>query len=245
MADIDAALGAVNTAVVLLVLESAAVLASGIAGMLVAANKQMDLVGAYALACLNAFGGGTVRDLLLDNRPFYWMAHPAFFIALLAITIPFVYSVRMYRLAHALHRRSVRMDAIGLALFTIAGSGIALAHDAPLFVAVLMGVVTGTTGGMLRDVAVNEIPDLFRPGGLYASAAFVGAAAFVAALRFGLSYSQSTVLGAFLIVVLRLVSVRLGLAMPSPLWARQPAATPEETRVSPVDNCKDSPRNGD
>jgi len=60
---------------VLHVLEAAAVIASALAGMIVAADKRMDLIGAFALACVNAFGGGTVRDLLLDNRPFYWMAH--------------------------------------------------------------------------------------------------------------------------------------------------------------------------
>src|SRR3954464_4635945 len=145
--------------------------------MMVASTKRMDIVGAYALACVNAFGGGTLRDLLLDNRPFYWIAHWEYLIAIFAICLPFVYSVRMFRIASAVHRKSVKMDATGLALFTITGTGIALTHDTPLVVAVLMGVIAGTTGGVLRDVVVNEVPDLFRPGGLYASASFVGAAA--------------------------------------------------------------------
>src|SRR3954453_22133625 len=99
-------------------LEAAAVIASAIAGMIVAADKRMDLVGALGLACVNAFGGGTIRDILLDNRPFYWMAHWEYLLAILAICVPFVYSVRMFRIAAAVHRRSVKMDAIGLALFT-------------------------------------------------------------------------------------------------------------------------------
>jgi uncharacterized membrane protein YeiH len=214
----EAMFAGVDTALVLALVEAAAVVASAVAGVLMAANKRMDLVGAYALACVNAFGGGTVRDLLLDNRPFYWIAHPWFFLAILAICIPLVYSVRMLALATAFHRRSVRVDAIGLALFTISGSGIALAHDAPLFVAVLMGVVTGTTGGVLRDVAVNELPDLFRPGSLYASASFAGALLFVGGLWADMGYSQAAVVGALVTIVLRLVSVRLGLAMPRPQW---------------------------
>jgi len=214
----DGVLAGANTALVLAIVEAAAVVASAVAGMLVAANKRMDLVGAYALACINAFGGGTVRDLLLDNRPFYWMLHPLFFIAILAICIPFVYSVRMLHLATAFHRRSVHMDAIGLALFTITGAGIAFAHHTPLFVAVLMGVVTGTTGAVLRDVAVNELPDLFRPGSLYASASFAGAAVFIGALWADVGYTQAAVLGALLVIALRLVSVRLGVAMPRPQW---------------------------
>src|SRR5689334_24339981 len=106
----DSALAGVNSQLVLQVIEAAAVVASAIAGMIVASNKGMDLVGAFALACVNAFGGGTLRDLLLDNRPFYWMANWWFFVAILAIVVPFVYSVRVFRLATEVHRRSVKMD---------------------------------------------------------------------------------------------------------------------------------------
>jgi uncharacterized membrane protein YeiH len=142
-----------------------------------------------------------------------------FFPAILAICIPFVYSVRAFRLAREVHRRSVKMDAIGLGLFTIAGAGIALAHDAPIVVAALMGVVTGTTGGVLRDIVVNEVPDLFRPGGLYATASLAGALAFVGGLMSGIEYTTAAILGAAVVVLLRVVSVRLGLAMPRPQWS--------------------------
>ncbi|HZZ94600.1 MAG TPA: TRIC cation channel family protein [Usitatibacter sp.] len=203
---------------VLTFLEAAAVLASAVAGMIVASNKGMDLVGAYALACVNAFGGGTVRDLLLDNRPFYWMAHWQYLVAIGAICVPFVYNARMYRMTSAMHRRSVRVDAIGLALFTITGVGLALQHDTPLVVALLMGVVTGTMGGVLRDVVVNEVPDLFRPGGLYATAALAGAVAFVLALQQEVRYVYASLTGIATIVVLRLLSLRLGLGIPKPHW---------------------------
>ena len=212
------ALASVNSQLVLQIVEAAAVVVSAIAGMIIASNKRMDLVGTFALACMNAFGGGTMRDLLLDNRPFYWMANWWFFLAILAIAIPFVYSVRVFRLATEVHRRSVKTDALGLALFTISGAGIALAHDAPLVVAVLMGVVAGTTGGVLRDIVVNELPDLFRPGGLYATASLAGAVAFVGCLHQQLDYTSSAIAGATLVVLLRLLSVRLGVAMPRPQW---------------------------
>jgi uncharacterized membrane protein YeiH len=214
----QAALSGVNSQLVLQIVEAAAVVASALAGMIIASNKRMDLVGTFALACMNAFGGGTLRDLLLDNRPFYWMANWWFFLAILAIAVPFVYSVRAFKLATAVHRRSVKTDALGLALFTISGTGIALAHDAPLVVAVLMGVIAGTTGGVLRDIVVNELPDLFRPGGLYATASLAGALAFVGGLYEKFDYTSSAVAGAAIVVVLRLLSVRLGVAMPSPQW---------------------------
>jgi uncharacterized membrane protein YeiH len=208
----------INSELVLAVLEASAVIASAIAGMIVASHKGMDLVGAYALACLNAFGGGTVRDLLLDNRPFYWMAHWQYLVAIAAICVPFVYNARMYRMTHAVHRRSVKVDAVGLALFTVTGVGTALEHQAPLVVALLMGVVTGTAGGVLRDVVVNEIPDLFRPGALYATAALAGAVVFVAGLEHDLRYSYAAGLGVASIILLRLLSVRLGVSIPAPHW---------------------------
>jgi uncharacterized membrane protein YeiH len=211
-----------TTELVLQVLEAGAVIASAIAGMIVAADKRMDLVGAYALACLNAFGGGTVRDLLLDNRPFYWMANWGYLLAILAICIPFVYSVQMFRIAAAVHRRSVKMDAIGLALFTVAGTGIALDRHAPAIVALLMGVIAGTTGGVLRDVVVNEMPDLFRPGGLYATAALAGAGSFVLLLDAGIPYANAATVGIAIVVILRLVSVRLGIGIPAPQWLGKP-----------------------
>jgi uncharacterized membrane protein YeiH len=204
---------------VLLVLEAAAVLFSALAGMIVAAQRRMDIVGTFALACLNAFGGGTARDLLLDNRPFYWMHHWGFLVAILALVVPFVYNQRTFRFAAAIHRRSVVMDAVGLALFTITGVGIALAQGRPLIVAALMGVVTGTMGGMLRDVVVNEVPDLFRPGALYATAAFVGGLAFIAGLENDLEYSYAAGIGVTVVIALRLLSVRLGLKVPAPQWA--------------------------
>ena len=79
----QAALAGVSSELVLQIVEAAAVVASAIAGMIIASNKRMDLVGTFALACVNAFGGGTLRDLLLDNRPFYWMANWWFLVAIL------------------------------------------------------------------------------------------------------------------------------------------------------------------
>ena len=211
---------------VLTLLEAAAVLVSAIAGMLVASTKRMDVVGAYALAIVNAFGGGTVRDLLLDHRPFYWMEHWVFLVAILAICIPFVYNARMYRLASEVHRRSFRVDAIGLALFTITGVGIALEQGRPLIVAVLMGVITGTMGGMLRDIVVNEIPDLFRPGALYATASFTGGLAFVAALENELRYSYAAALGIAVVILLRWVSASHGITVPAPQWSEERQRSP-------------------
>jgi len=214
----EQALAGIRSELVLEVVEAAAVIVSAIAGMIIASNKRMDLVGTFALACVNAFGGGTLRDLLLDNRPFYWMANWWFFLAILAIAVPFVYSIRMFKRTTAVQRRSVKTDALGLALCTSSGAGIALSHDAPVVVAVLMGVVAGTTGGVLRDIVVNELPDLFRPGALYATASLAGAIVFVGCLWERVDYTAAAIISAAIVVILRLLSVRLGVRMPSPQW---------------------------
>ena len=226
MGSVAAQLPALGGDLVLNILEAAAVLVSAIAGMLVASNKRMDIVGAYALAVVNAFGGGTVRDLLLDHRPFYWMQNWEFLVAILAICVPFVYNARIYRLASAVHRRSFRVDAMGLALFTITGAGIALEQGRPLIVAVLMGVITGTMGGVLRDLVVNEVPDLFRPGALYATASFTGALAFIAALENDMRYSYASAIGVVVVMGLRWVSAAHGITVPAPQWSEDPDRTP-------------------
>jgi uncharacterized membrane protein YeiH len=132
----------------------------------------------------------------------------------------------MYRLASEVHRRSFRVDAIGLALFTITGVGVALEQGSPLIVAVLMGVITGTMGGVLRDLVVNEVPDLFRPGALYATASFTGGLAFIAALHNDMRYSYATAIGVVVVAGLRLVSAAHGITVPAPQWAQEPEHTP-------------------
>jgi uncharacterized membrane protein YeiH len=87
-----------------------------------------------------------------------------------------------------------------------------------MIVAVLMGVITGTMGGMLRDVVVNELPDLFRPGALYASASFTGGLAFVAALENDVRYTYAAAIGVFVVVALRIASTQLGVRVPAPHW---------------------------
>jgi uncharacterized membrane protein YeiH len=215
------ALPTVNVDLVLQILEAAAVMVSAVAGMIVAANKGMDIVGTFSLACVNAFGGGTVRDLLLDNRPFYWMSNWEYIVVILGLCIPFVYSASAYRVTSAVHRRSGKVDALGLALFTMTGAGIALTGGSPPVVAVLMGVITGTMGGVLRDLVVNEIPELFRPGTLYATASLAGAVVFVACLHH-IDYEWALAAGIATVVVLRLASISLGLVIPAPQWMAPP-----------------------
>src|SRR5687767_13178007 len=132
-------------------IEVCAIVAFAVSGLIEAARKRLDVVGVFASAFLTAFGGGTVRDLLIDRRPFFWVEYQEYLwlvFAMSLVAIPWFRS-RHY---HFTGRAIVVPDALGLGLFSILGTSQALAAGMPGFVAVLMGVITGVVGGVLRDV---------------------------------------------------------------------------------------------
>ena len=144
-------------------------------GALVASRKQMDAIGFILIAAVTGFGGGTVRDLLLCRTPIFWLRDPA----LLAVASSV--AVLVFFTAHRLENRFRALlwaDAVGLSLYAVLGTEIALVAGANPWAAVLLGVVTATFGGVLRDVICNEVPLLLRRE-IYALAALAGAAGFV------------------------------------------------------------------
>lgn len=161
--------------------EALATLAFALSGVLAGARKRLDVVGVCVVACLAAFGGGTVRDLLLDRRPFFWVAHVELLWVVLIVS---VLSMRLLRLRghhHGLTERAILWpDALGLGLFTASGVHHALVAQMPLLVAVLMGVVTGMFGGVLRDMVCNEVPASLRDRRPYAVLSFLGGWVYIA-----------------------------------------------------------------
>lgn len=156
----------------LTVIELLAVISGAIFGVLLARRKQMDFVGVFSVALMTAFGGGTVRDVLLDRHPLFWIQYPHYpvIVFLVAIVASLVRRVpdRLEKLLHL-------PDALGLALFSVVGTDHAIQTGVTPFVAVLFGVITGTFGGVIGDIVCNEVPSLFRPATpLYATCAFVG-----------------------------------------------------------------------
>ena len=199
-------------------LEAAAVVLSAVSGMITAARKDMDIVGTYCLAVVTAFGGGTLRDLLIDRRPFFWVSHQEYLLVIGPLCVAFVYSRAFHARVSHWHGQAVLVDAMGLALFTLTGVGFALHRGLPPFVASLIGVVTGTFGGVLRDVVSMEIPVIFRPGELYAVSSFAGAWVFLGAAWLGLRPFSAPRSRSSTIVGLRMASVRWGVRVPDPLW---------------------------
>ncbi len=201
-----------------LAVEAAAVAASAISGMVSAARARMDVVGTFTLALVTAFGGGTLRDVLLERRPLFWVANKEYVFLTLLLCLPFVYSRRAFAVADALDRNSTFVDSLGLALFSLTGVRYALAAGLPPLPAALMGVVTGTFGGVLRDVLVREVPAIFRPGPLYAAASFLGCLVVLTGPHLEVPQAFADAAGFATIVLLRMASVRLGLRLPAPHW---------------------------
>ena len=153
-------------------LDTASVFVLALTGALAASRAQLDIVGFLFFAALTAVGGGTVRDILLDRNPVFWIEQPE--ILMVAATA----AVIVFFTAHLMESRATWLawlDAAALAIAVPAGLAVALATGQSGFVAPIVGVLTGTFGGLMRDVVANEVPMVLRQGELYVTAAFVGA----------------------------------------------------------------------
>jgi uncharacterized membrane protein YeiH len=197
----------------LLVVEGSATLAFALSGLLEAARKRMDAVGVCLVAGLAAFGGGTLRDVLLDRRPFFWVSHSEWLWALLVLCAAAMSFLRARHFAPT-ERAMQWPDALGLGLFSASGTQLALEQQLPGIVAVLMGVITATFGGVLRDIVCNEIPTALRDHRPYAVCAFVGGWSLVIAHHAGVPQGWGLVLAAAVASALRVLALMTGYTLP-------------------------------
>jgi uncharacterized membrane protein YeiH len=166
------------------------IVAFAVTGALVASRKEMDLFGFALLATVTGIGGGTLRDLLL-GVPVFWVREPSYLIVCVIV------SSVMFFIAHvptSRYRVLLWVDALGLALFAVAGAERALLASASPVVAVTMGVVTATFGGIIRDLLGGETPVILSRE-IYVSAALAGAVVFVAAAGWGAQRETALGLG--------------------------------------------------
>jgi len=197
----------------LTLVEAAATLAFALSGLLEAARKRLDAVGVCLVAGLAAFGGGTLRDVLLDRRPFFWVSYSEWLWVLLALCAAAMAFLRTRHFAPT-ERAMQWPDALGLGLFSATGTQLALAQELPAIVAVLMGVITATFGGVLRDIVCNEIPTALRDHRPYAICAFAGGWVLVLAQLAGLPAGAALVLGAASATCLRVLALVTGYTLP-------------------------------
>jgi uncharacterized membrane protein YeiH len=194
------------------VIEITAVLVAAFSGFIEARRKRMDLVGVFTVAFIAAFGGGTLRDILLDRRPLFWVQHQEY--AILIFVLALIASPLMRTLRHIVSERLIVIaDAIGLGLFSVAGVVAAQDAQMPLFIASMMGVITGIFGGVLRDIVCNEVPMVFRDGKPYAICAFIGCWLFLLMGMQGVPREFALWSSALFISGLRLLTWRFNLQL--------------------------------
>ena len=154
--------------------------AFAVSGALAASRKRMDIFGFCVLALMPAVGGGTIRDIIIDRVPVFWVSDNRYIaVAIIAALVVFF---APHRKPGGRRQLLVWADALGLALFAALGTEICLQYDTGPLVAVMLGVTTAVTGGMIRDVICNEIP-LILSREIYATAAFAASLAYVLAER--------------------------------------------------------------
>ncbi len=187
-----------------------AVAVSAAAGVLEAGKKRFDLFGMLLIAFAAALGGGSLRDLLLDC-PVFWVTDQTYLLVTLGAGLATFFAARWVRLPPNLF---LIPDAAGLALFTVAGTNVALAVNMPWLVASFMGVITGVMGGVLRDVLCNEEPLVFR-GTLYATVAWLGALLLILAIGYGAEPGVAAIAAGVLIFAARLIAIRWDIGLPT------------------------------
>jgi len=195
--------------IIIRIIELLGTFAFAISGIRHAAAKRFDWFGGYVCGIAVAIGGGTIRDVMLGTTPF-WMTTPVYmictFVALLTVAF---FSKWMEPLKNAWFV----FDTLGLALFTIAGLQKSLAFGQPFWVAIIMGCITGSAGGVIRDVLLNNEPVIFQRE-IYAMASVLGGVVYWAGIELGLPI-ELTAIGSFLLTCLiRFLAVRYHLSLP-------------------------------
>jgi uncharacterized membrane protein YeiH len=188
-------------------------LAFALSGLIEAARKRLDLVGMAMVSGLAAFGGGTLRDIILDRRPFFWVENEVWVWIIILICIGALLFMRSRHLEPT-ERAMQWPDAIGLGAFTAGGTQLALNAGVPAVISVIMGVLTAIFGGVLRDIVVNEIPKAFSDHIPYAVIAFTGGWVVVGLNLLGIQAFIAVAVGAVFTIVLRVIALLLGWRLP-------------------------------
>ena len=186
-----------------------AVIVSSASGVLKAGFKQFDLFGVIMIAVTTGLGGGSLRDMLLD-RDVFWIADQGFFIASMGSAIATFIAARFIIISP---KYFLVADAAGLATFAIAGTLVSLMVGASPLIASFMGVITGTMGGIFRDVLCNETPVVFSSP-LYATVSWLGSLLFIAMLAFDIETTYAAIIAGLSIFIVRLIAIYYKISLP-------------------------------
>ncbi|KAB2823409.1 TRIC cation channel family protein [Aliivibrio finisterrensis] len=183
-----------------------------ISGVLLAGRLKMDPFGVTVLASVTAIGGGTIRDMALGATPVFWITDTNY---LLVIFVTCILTMLIIRKPKRLPWYVLPVsDAIGLAVFVGIGVEKALSYNADPMVAVIMGVITGCGGGIIRDVLAREVPMVLRSE-VYATACIIGGIVHTSVLEFNIQSSTAMLFGVATTLVIRLAAIRWHLSLPT------------------------------
>lgn len=187
-----------------------AIAAEAASGALMGMRRRMDLFGLCVVGTVTALGGGTIRDMILGHYPLGWVAHPEYLLFTIGSA---VLAALLARRLHRLKTVFLVMDALGLVAFSVIGCNIAATTGAHVAVVVLMGMITGVFGGLLRDLLCNQVPLVLRRD-LYATVALVTGVVYVGMQHFGASPDLATAVAISIGFALRLLAIRFSLELP-------------------------------
>lgn len=191
-------------------LDHAGTFAFALSGIRLAAEKEFDWFGAYVVGLVTAIGGGTIRDLLLDATPF-WMLNSSYLIVTAVALLSFV---SLKKFIFRLNNTLFLFDAIGLGLFVVVGIEKTLVANYPFWVAIIMGTITGSVGGLIRDVLINETPLILRRD-IYAVACIIGGLVFALCDWLDIDHAVISIISASTVILIRLVVTKYKIQLPT------------------------------
>ena len=191
------------------IIEFLGTFAFAISGVRLASTKKFDWFGAFTIGFVTAIGGGTLRDLFIGVTPFWMLNHVYLWATLLALLFVILFKAKVVRL----HYTFFLFDSIGLGLFVVVGAEKTLAMGFASWVAVIMGTITGSFGGMLRDVLITEIPLIFRKE-IYALACVIGGIFFTTGYMLNMNMIVNEILTASIVILIRILAVKFHWHLP-------------------------------
>lgn len=185
--------------------------AFAISGALAAMDRRFDIFGIFIIAFVTAIGGGTLRDTLMGNTPVNWMENTIYVYLIGFVT---VLAIIFRNKINYLKTSLFLFDTIGLGVFTITGVEIGIRNDLDPIISIAIGAMTGTFGGVIRDILCNEIPVIFRKE-IYATACIIGGLVFVIMHSYGINQDLIYLTTTLIIISIRLIVVKYHISLPS------------------------------
>jgi uncharacterized membrane protein YeiH len=186
-------------------------IAFAISGVLVAMEKKLDLFGVLIIAFVTAVGGGTLRDMLIGNTPVIWMRESVYIFTILGTV---VFAILFVKQLKYLRKTLFLFDTIGIGLFTMVGIEKGLSAELMPIMCIILGTITASFGGVIRDILCNEIPVIFHKE-IYATACILGGASYFLLIQLPIDGAYAYIAAILIIILVRILAVRFHIALPS------------------------------